>query len=458
MTIYMNIFALVVLFAIICFLAKRIAMKQIRQINASLKKIAGGDFGEQVNVRGSQEFEAMSDDMNAIVKTLKYYQSVAKVRMDKEMKFAKVIQEASLPSVYPSYPRRRDFDIYGMERTGKTAGGDFYDFFLMDEGRFGFLIADVSGKGISAVTFMLAAKTMIKNLAEAGMEVDDIFEQTNARLCADNQAGIFLSAWMGILELKTGLLKFANAGHVPPLVKRKGGEFDFLKVQSNLVLAGKSDTHYKKQEIILLPGDEIFLYTNGLADAKDQDQQLFGVQRIVEVLNRNPNEGVEKRCRNMMQEISIFTRNEEQADDMTMLSFRLNYMQTVDSIVVSPDIASTEAVWHFIDLHTRKAGLPKNVITKSKICTDEIYSNILRYSKASKAKVTCVTEKNRLTLVFKDNGVPFDPTTGGELDLTLPVDERMEEGLGIYMAKESATSMSYEYADGVNALTLTFEF
>ncbi len=198
------------------------------------------------------------------VAALKRYIDEAAARIDKELEFAKNIQSSALPSVFPAFPQRKDFDIHATMHTAKEVGGDFYDFYITDGNILNFLIADVSGKGIPAAMFMMRAKTQLKSLTESGLSMDEVFTRGNNGLCEGNDAGMFVTAWQGGLNLETGLVSFANAGHNPPLVKHKDGSFEYLKSRAGLVLAGMEGLKYKEQELNLSAGDIIFLYTDGV--------------------------------------------------------------------------------------------------------------------------------------------------------------------------------------------------
>ncbi|MDD5952366.1 MAG: SpoIIE family protein phosphatase [Oscillospiraceae bacterium] len=273
-TLFMEIVVFGLLFMLVFLLIKHLILDNLRKVNHSLSEITNGNLDIVVDVRSNQEFAKLSDDINATVTTLKHYIEAEAARIDKELEFAKSIQHSALPSVFPPYPNRTEFDIYATMDTAKEVGGDFYDFYLLDQDHLAFLIADVSGKGIPAALFMMTAKTLIKSLAEAGNAVNDVFTLANEKLCENNEAGMFVTAWMGILDLKTGLVEFANAGHNPPLMRKKGGEFTYLKSRAGFVLAGMEGIHYRKNELQLEPGDEIYLYTDGVTEATDLNEAL----------------------------------------------------------------------------------------------------------------------------------------------------------------------------------------
>lgn len=313
-----------VLFILVYLLIKKLIVSNIRKINDSLAEITGGNLDVVVDVRSNEEFASLSDDINSTVVTLKGYIAEAAARIDKELEFAKTIQYSALPSVFPPYPNRTEFEIYASMTTAKEVGGDFYDFYLIGESRLAFLIADVSGKGIPAAMFMMTSKTLIKSLAEAGNEINDVFTLANEKLCENNDAGMFVTAWMGILDLKTGHIDFANAGHNPPLIRRKDGSFEFLKCRAGFVLAGMEGIKYRKSELQLEPGDELFLYTDGVTEAIDVQENAYGEDRLLRLLNENKCVDSKSLCELVKNDIDSFAGEAAQFDDITMLSLKFN--------------------------------------------------------------------------------------------------------------------------------------
>jgi sigma-B regulation protein RsbU (phosphoserine phosphatase) len=205
----------------------------------------------------------------------------------------------------------------------KEVGGDFYDFYKLNENTVAFLVADVSGKGIPAAMFMMNAKSTIKRYAERGLEVHEILEEANNALCEGNEAEMFVTAWMGILNLETGLLTFGNAGHNPPLLRHKDGTFEYLRSKPNLALAMMDGVPYKKHEIQLNPGDMLYLYTDGVTEATNAQIELFGEARLQDALNEKEDATAEDRCKRILADIDAFVGEAEQFDDITMLS--VNY-------------------------------------------------------------------------------------------------------------------------------------
>lgn len=323
-TMIMQVIIFVSLFIMIYLLVKRLVVNNIYRINDSLSEITEGNLETVVDVRTHVEFEELSDDINSTVDTLKRYIADAKARIEAELVLAKAIQHSALPSVFPPYPNRKDFEIWADMYTAKEVGGDFYDFYFVNEDTLAFLIADVSGKGIPAAMFMMTAKTLIKSYAESGMSVEEVFTQANAKLSEGNDSGMFVTAWMGYIDLKTGRISYANAGHNPPLVRHGNGSYEYLKTRPGLVLAGMEGIRYRSNVVELQPGDVIFLYTDGVTEANNASEELYGTERLKELLDSNTDKDAEHICEVVKADVDSFADGVEQFDDITMLCIRYN--------------------------------------------------------------------------------------------------------------------------------------
>ncbi len=242
-----------------------------------------------------------------------------KERISTELSVATQIQADMLPSIFPPFPNQTEFEIYASMRPAKEVGGDFYDFFLTDEDHLGIVIADVSGKGVPAALFMVIAKTLIKNHAQNGETPAEIFTSVNDQLCENNKEGMFVTAWMGILELSSGKLTYVNAGHNPPLRKTEDGRFEYFKSPAGFVLAGLEGIPYKQYEEHLNQGDVLYLYTDGVTEAADVSEQLYGEDRLQNTLNANVELVPEKLILAVQKDISVFVGEADQSDDITML-------------------------------------------------------------------------------------------------------------------------------------------
>lgn len=321
-TVIMQVIVFTALFIMIFILVRKLVVDNIHRINDSLSAITDGNLDTVVDVRTHVEFEELSDDINSTVETLKKYISEAESRIDTELAFAKAIQHSSLPNVYPNYSDCEKFDIWATMHTAKEVGGDFYDFYYLDNDTLVFLIADVSGKGIPAAMFMMTSKTLLKGCAESGMSIEEVMETANDKLSKGNDAGMFVTAWMGFLNLKTGVVTYSNAGHNPPLVKNGKRDFEYFETQADFVLAGMEGMTYTKNEIKLEPGDIIYLYTDGITEAINLEEELYGETRLVDVLNSNINSSMEDICNAVKNDIDIFAKDAPQFDDITMLCLK----------------------------------------------------------------------------------------------------------------------------------------
>lgn len=323
-TVFMEFVVFGMLFIVVYFLIKKLVVDNMAKINRSLAKITSGNLDTVVDVRTNEEFASLSDDINSTVLTLKRYIAEAAARIDKELEFAKTIQHSAIPTVFPPYPGHSEFDIYAAMDTAKEVGGDFYDFYFVGENKLGFLIADVSGKGIPAAMFMMTAKTIIKSYAESGKSVDEVFTIANEKLCESNEAGMFVTAWFGMLDLLTGKVAFVNAGHNPPLVRHKDSTFDYLKSKPSFVIAGIEGMKYRRNEFFLSPGDEIYLYTDGVTEATDSENRLYGEERLVMFLNTLHGLSGEEICHAVKADVADFVGDAPQFDDITMLYLKYN--------------------------------------------------------------------------------------------------------------------------------------
>ncbi len=328
MVMYVNIFVEIILFAVlfaaIYILIKKIVVDNILKINSKLAQITGGNLNVTVDVNNNREFASLSDDINTTVDTLKRYIKEAEERINKELEYAKAIQASALPHLDNMLLERDEYEISAQMYTAKEVGGDFYDFYHIDNSHIAFTIADVSGKGIPAAMFMMSAKTMLKNMAEAGYSVDKAATMANDKLSENNDANMFVTVWMGILDLKTGHVEFINAGHNLPVIKRKNGDYEFLKCKAGLVMAGMEGYKYPLQEFDLEEGDTIFLYTDGVTEATDANTCLYGDDRLIDNLNAHCGGDItmESLIAKVKEDVDEFVKDAPQFDDITMVALK----------------------------------------------------------------------------------------------------------------------------------------
>ena len=458
-SVFMQVIIFATLFVFIYILIKRVIINNLKRVNDTLGQITKGDLNVTVDVRSNKEFSSLSDDINSTVTTLKRYIAEAAARIDKELEYAKQIQLSALPT---NFPNDDEFTIYAQMIAAREVGGDFYDFYKINDHTVAFLVADVSGKGIPAAMFMMTAKTIIKDLAESGMAVNDIFTKANEKLCENNESGMFVTAWMGILDLETGNLQFANAGHNPPLVKKAGGGFEYLKTRAGFVLAGIEGMRYRASELTLSAGDRIFLYTDGVPEATNVENKLYGDDRLLAFVNKNVTVDAAEFLPALKENIDEFVGDAPQFDDITMLM--LDFKSTVGGEHMTNKVfkAKTEAlsdVLGFVDLMLEKYECPMKLQTAICVAIEEVFVNVARYAyKDGEGDVELGigfnNESRAVIFRMSDSGVQFDPLKKPDPDITLSADERDIGGLGIFITKRTMDSIEYAYENNKNILTM----
>ena len=459
-SVFMQVIIFATLFVFIYILIKRVIINNLKKVNDTLARITSGDLDVTVDVRSNKEFSSLSDDINSTVATLKRYIAEAAARIDKELEYAKQIQLSALPT---NFPEDEDFGIYAQMIAAKEVGGDFYDFYKLNDTTVAFLAADVSGKGIPAAMFMMTAKTIIKDLAESGMAVNEIFAKANEKLCENNESGMFVTAWMGILDLKTGNLQFANAGHNPPLLKRADGSFEYLKTRAGFVLAGMEGVRYRVAELTLAPGDRLFLYTDGVPEATNADNKLYGEDRLLDFMNQNSTVEAKALLQRLKANIDEFVGDAPQFDDITMLLLDYKSYQGGEHMTDKTFKAQTEAlsdILGFVDLMLEKYECSMKIQTAICVAIEEVFVNVARYAyKDGEGDVVFGIgfdkESRTVTFRMRDKGIPFDPLKKPDPDITLSAEEREIGGLGIFITKKTMDTVAYAYENGENVLTMT---
>jgi sigma-B regulation protein RsbU (phosphoserine phosphatase) len=302
------------------FLAIRLSNSLTAPITAlteGAKIIGSGDLNYQLVVKTGDEIEMLAETFNQMIGNIKHI-TAERERIGTELNVATQIQASMLPCIFPD---RKEFDIYAEMHPAKEVGGDFYDFFLIDENRLAVVIADVSGKGVPAALFMVITKTLLKNHAQMGKPLNEVFYTVNNQLCENNEASMFVTTFMGVLEINTGKFSYVNGGHNPPVIRQGDSAFTWLKTKPGLVLASIENMQFKVMETTLAENDVLFLYTDGVNEAMNTEEEFFGNQRILDVLNAEnvKNSTIRDYIKVMLDDINTFANGADQADDITML-------------------------------------------------------------------------------------------------------------------------------------------
>lgn len=326
---FIGAFVIIVAFAVI--VARKLSHKLTEPIIAledDVKKIAGGNLDYRAEIRTNDEIGDLAKSFNDMAASLKeYVKNLAAVTAEKErigaeLNIATQIQADMLPRIFPPFPDRKEFDIYATMNPAKEVGGDFYDFFLIDSNHLALVMADVSGKGVPAALFMVIAKTLIKNRAQMGGTPSEILADVNNQLCEGNEAELFVTVWLGILEISTGHVTASNAGHEYPAIYRPGEGYTLFRTKQSPAVATMEGLRFKPSEFTLNPGDNLYLYTDGVAEATNSSEELYGTERMLDSLNHTDGMTVEEILRTMKKSVDDFTGEAPQFDDITMLSLK----------------------------------------------------------------------------------------------------------------------------------------
>ena len=347
----------------------------------------------------------------------------------------------------------RNIELRALISPAKAVGGDFYDYFYIDKDHLAMVIADVSGKGIPASLFMMRSKESIRSTSLNESDLSKVFFKVNNSLCVNNKEGFFVTAFLGILDMKSYDFSYISAGHERPFIKR-GNECKRLDVESNFVLGLEEDFVYQKQSIKLQEGDTIILYTDGLNEAINPNKEEFGYERIADSLKKS--DILKQNISNLIIDLEEFKGQEEQFDDITLLSFNIKKNTVVYSYLKPKyeDIDDlTDKVNEYLD------GLDPIIVSKIGVVIDEVLNNIISYGKTKTNKTLSVTiEKttNGATLIFIDNSHPFNPLLKEDRTVQENMNEGIVGGLGISIIRNISKETEYVYSDNKNILIVKF--
>ena len=385
-----------------------------------------------------------------------------KKKTEADLKIANEIQQNEIPNKFPAFPNRSDFDLYAIMQPAKEVGGDFYDYFLIDNNHLGIVIADVSGKGVPAALNMVKTMLLIKG---SGQHVNDpakVLTSVNNTLFDSNKLDMFVTTWFGIIELSTGKLSFANAGHEDIIICNNDNCFDIYKTKHGIPLGTLRSYKYENINVKLKKGEKLFIYTDGVTDAIDKKGNRYGINNLLKVLNKNKNKDVTQLIKIAKNDIDNYSKDCEQFDDITMLCFELvdNKKHIRLKELFKAKESELDRIFdYFTDEIANIVGIDK--VKKYYVVVDEIFSNIVKYGFKNNDSDNYViidldidTDNRNIKVVFKDNGVPFNPLEKDDPNVSLSAEERNEGGLGIFIVKKMMDKVYYEYRDNNNILTI----
>ena len=438
---------------------KNNVLKPINKLTDFANKISEGNTNIKIKIEKPLEFAHLANTFDKMTNDIKLI-TKKQSKIDAELSLARSIQASSLPNIFPPFPDVEQFDIFASMTPAKEVGGDFYDFYFISPEDFMFIIADVSGKGIPAALFMMTTKTLISNIAQTKCPPKEMIEKINHQICENNKEGFFVTLFAGIVNINTGAMTCINCGHNPPLLKRRNGQYEYLNLNANMVLGVVDNIEYELYETTLEKDDKIFLYTDGITEAVNEKDEMYGEQRLPECLNQITHDDVLSYVVNKVKsDVINFSANREQSDDLTMLIF--DYKGKSPERVFK-SLAIKQCYKPFYTwLHSLcdEWNLSDELSNKLDMCAEEIYANVTFYAYPEK-KGTIETrisrDKDSLTVKFIDEGLEYNPLEKDDPDITLPPEERQPGGLGIFMVKQMTSGIAYERTDGQNILTLKF--
>ena len=413
---------------------------------------------------------------------------IEQARLGSELDIANGIQQAMLPKTFPPYPERNDIDIYGSLVPAKAVGGDLFDFFLRDEKLF-FCIGDVSGKGVPSAIVMAVMLKMIRLSAAHDTDPSNIVTALNAELCRNNPTNMFMTFFIGVLDLPTGRLRYCNAGHDAPILikgvqgvkgvkgvlsplryesvaSRRAQGVQPIPVDANLPIGVFGDYAYKLQELQLEAQSSLFLFTDGLTEARNSQREQFRMKRIMDTLTKETSQAGSLNAQQlvtlMTDTVNRFAGDAEQSDDLTMLAIRYTREKERDTfaekIVLQNDVHQVPQLNAFVKDIAARNGLEKSAARRLQLAIEEVVVNIMEYAYSPGILGDIVIEafcnEKRMKFVVSDEGMAFDPTAVKTPDLTQSVEDRPIGGLGIQLTRQMVDSLNYERIDGRNILTL----
>ena len=446
-TSFMEVIVFAALFAAIYVLIHHVVVSSIWEVNGTLQKITSGDLEAKVNVRDSTEFASLSDDINRTVGALRDAIAAESARIERDLATAKAIQQSALPTTFPPFPEIHAFDIYASMNAAREVGGDFYDFFLIDDHTLGFLIADVSGKGIPASLFMMSAKSELANYMRSGMNLAEAVHSANWNLCQGNDAGMFVTVWAATLNYSTGELTYVNAGHNPPLL-RHDGKWEWLKKKGGLFLGTFETAKYRQSSLTLELGDELLLYTDGVNEAFSVDEEEYGNDRLEEFLNNHANLHPHVLVEMLRADVRRWAHGAEQSDDITILSLEYGVPPEVSgNISVPATLEGLAILKRRLHFELSQLQCPENVQAHIDLTVEELFTNIYQYGyvekdESNKVQLSYLYSTNPIGIVISitDWGVPFNP-----LSWDGPKEGVGDEvtGMGIALAGAKVDDMTY---------------
>ena len=388
----------------------------------------------------------------------------AKDRMQEELNVGRDIQMSMVPAEFPPFPDRREFNLHALLKPAREVGGDFYDYFFVSDDEICLVVGDVSGKGVPAALFMAVTRTMLRTSAIDDPSPASIMTRVNDELSADNPASMFVTVLLALVNVRTGEFRYCNAGHNPPYVLHKSEPLTCLDSRHGPIIGAMPGIAFKEGRGQLADQDALYIFTDGVTEAMDIEGNLFSEHRLEAFLAGLGAETSKAITEASLREIEDYALGAEQADDITLLTFRFNKPRVevasdVLELTAAADLAEISRVNDRVESFCAEAGLPPRISQKLGIILDELLNNTISYGFLDEAEhaieIRIERADSRLVIRVSDDGIPFNPFDRVGPDTTLPLEEREIGGLGVLLVKEMTSSQAYQRLSNRNMVTLT---
>ncbi len=465
--------------------------RPIKVLTAKANALAEGDLGVSIQIGGGDEIAQLGRSFDTMRKALadliggleqkvaertselahksKLLQEQGKLleqaneRMSGELNVGREIQMSMVPLTFPAFPERNEFDIFATLQPAREVGGDFYDFFFVDDDWFFFCVGDVSDKGVPAALFMAVTKTLIKSRATDDFSPSSILTRVNDELSEDNPACMFVTVLVAALNMRTGELRYSNAGHNPPYIKRCDGKLDLLDARHGPVIGAVGGIAYKEGQTRIERGDMVFLYTDGVTEAQSPGRELYSEDRLTALIDAHACESPRQLVTDCVAAVDAFQGKDHQADDITVLALQylgvpINLSEQKFEVTIKSQLDNIAQVDDQFAAFADEAGVPKPVARKVRLACDELLNNIISYAYTDGVEHEIQVEmqllSDRLTISISDDGAPFNPFQREPPDTTGSLSEREVGGLGIHLVRTVMNKTAYSRHSGRNVVTL----
>ncbi|MBU0486769.1 MAG: SpoIIE family protein phosphatase [Bacteroidetes bacterium] len=464
---------MIVLMALVVIIINRVTaymLRPLKLLNTRVEQLSSDDQYRKTGIRTNDEIGALGYAFDKMVDNLKEYintlrdTTAAKERIQSELKIATDIQLSMLPRIFPAFPDRPEFDIYATMRPAKEVGGDFYDFYMVNDNKLCFVVGDVSGKGVPAALFMVICKTLIKTEAQRGCAIEEVFYKVNNMLCPDNNTSMFVTVFAGILDVRTGVLQMCCAGHNPPILAKDGEDPVYLKYTPQMAMGVFENIRYNPFEIVMKPHDRLVVYTDGVTEANNPHQTLYTTERLLEKFIKFREQNNKELIDNIVGDVDYFASGAMQADDITLLGIKMNQPKGMiaekKTVEIKNEVSELDRLSDELTDFSMRNGIPDKILFKLNLCLEEIVSNVIFYAFENPGQhfisVHFLTDGSIFQIQVCDEGIEFNPL---KRETPQSIGKSLEEkeigGLGVHLVRNFMDDLKYERTNDKNVLTMT---